>query len=193
MPNLRVLALSLLTFLLLSQQTMADALTSAQLAAALKGSSWTGTFGTSVAGLGLNGNIFIQFSPKLATNGAVQYMHKVDGGGVLGTVVGPFDKACPSTPRDLQITGTVPPDGFSGQIQVYKCSEDGTRKKKGAPIPVKKISLADGGRSLEIDAEIAKHTVAYKLQKIDPATGHTEQSAGEKALVREAGHAKAAR
>ena len=156
----------------------AQLLGSNQLADVLRGSSWSGHFGA----MHLGGRIAIQFKNDLARDGSLQYMHKLEGGGVLGTTLGPFDKSCLYTPRTLSLTPTDDSQSLAGAIHVYKCAptqaEENQRQANGRTdqpktIRVKSVSLSPDGKTLSIVAKILGASVTYTLLKDPPSASAT--------------------
>ncbi len=131
----------MLTFLIVGPHANAFVRESEPDVSALRGSLWRGNF----RAVGPAGKIEICFLPDLTIQGGLQYTHNLEGCGELGTVLGPFDKACDFTARTLMLSSPVQTAGQAGKIYVYKCSKSFEEEQElvanGRGSPFKKIKI----------------------------------------------------
>jgi hypothetical protein len=135
---------------------------------ALKASVWEGTFNV----IGLAGGVRIAFLPKTSSQGDLQYFHKIQSSEKILKIIAAVDKACPFTPRGLQLEPSA--NSLVGTISIFPCAtnqleeltlENGPKRKATAAVVVNDFKLSRNGNSIQIVATILGLKVRYQLDR----------------------------
>lgn len=137
---------------------------------ALKGSAWEGTF----EAIGLTGGVRIAFLPNTSPKGDLQYFHKIQSSEKILKAIAAVDKACPITPRDLELRPSENQQSLVGTISVFPCAtnqleelelENSPNRKVSAAVVVNDFKLSNDGNSLQIIATIIGLKVTYQMER----------------------------